>query len=141
MLQHYDNPFQALLALQNQLDARRKSGFLSNYTTAGGTYPPINIFQKGDDYVAIVELAGVDKDKLDIQIKNNTIRLSGEKTANYPENISVHRSERIFGKFDRTITVPVKVDSAAVSAEYRDGILALLIPRAEEDKPRKVAIS
>ena len=141
MLRRYDSPFQALLAIQNALDARKKSKFLSDHTCAGGGYPPINIFQKGDDHIAIIELPGMDKGKLDIQVKDNVIRLSGEKAADYPEQVSTHRNERVFGKFDRTITVPVKVDTDNITAEYRDGTLALHIPRAEEDKPKKVTIS
>ena len=141
MLQTYNSPFQALLALQNALDDRRKSNFLSNMTSSGGAYPPINIFQKGHDYVAIIELPGLKKENMEIEVKDNVIRLSGEKSADYPEKVSAHRRERIFGKFDRTITVPVKVDAEKITAEYRNGILALLIPRAEEDKPKKVLIS
>jgi HSP20 family protein len=52
----------------------------------------------------------------------------------------VHRRERVFGSFDRTIAVPIQIDPDAIRAEMRDGVLALSIPRAERDKPRKISI-
>lgn len=137
----YSNPFEALFDLQRSLDARRKSNWLRDMTSAGGAFPPINIFRQGDDFVAIIELAGIDREELDIQAKDNTIRLSGQKKNNYPNDVSAHRRERVFGSFDRTISIPVKVDADNIKAEYRDGILALFIPQAEEAKPKTVKIN
>ena len=95
----------------------------------------------GDDFVAIVELPGVDKNDLEIEVKENTIRISGRKTISYDEGASVHRRERVSGVFDRTMSVPIQIDPDAVKAEYRDGVLALFIPRAESDKPRAIKIN
>jgi HSP20 family protein len=119
--------------------ARRGSPM--GYTARESAFPPINLFRKGDDFVAVVELPGIDKSKLDIQARNNFIRISGEKSGNDPEGMGTRRRERLFGTFDRTIRVPVRVDADGIKAEYRDGILALFIPQAEEDKPRKVRIN
>lgn len=141
MLTRHQDPFQALFDFQRALNARRQSNWMRDATTSGGAYPPINVFRKGDDFVAIIELAGLDKSDLDIQAKDNVVRLSGKKAASYPEGVSAHRRERVFGTFDRTITVPVRIDADGIKAEYRDGILALFIPRAEEDKPRQVTIN
>jgi HSP20 family protein len=98
------------------------------------------VFQQGDDLVAIVELPGVDKENLNIQAKENTIRIAGQKTIDYPENVSVHRRERLSGAFDRTLVVPMQIDSDRIQAEYNDGLLALFIPRAEKDKPRTIQV-
>ena len=114
---------------------------MGSSTTGMGSFPPINIFQQGDDFVAIVELPGVDKNDLGIDVKENTIRISGKKTINYDEGASVHRRERVWGVFDRTMSVPIQIDPDAVKAEYRDGVLALFIPRAESDKPRTIKIN
>jgi len=141
MLFARSDPFQALFDLQSALDSSLRSDWLGGTTAGTGSFPPINMFQKGDDFVAVIELPGINKADLDIQAKDNGIRLSGKKVADYPEDVSAHRRERIFGSFDRTISVPIKVDADGIKAEYRDGILALFIPRAEEDKPRKVKIS
>jgi HSP20 family protein len=137
----FNDPFEAILALQRALDARYESDWLRSGTAGTGAYPPVNIFQKGDDFVAVVELPGVDKSELQIEAKENTIRLSGRKTFAYGQDASVHRRERVSGTFDRTISVPVQIDPDAIKAEYREGILALFIPRAESAKPRTIEIN
>jgi HSP20 family protein len=140
MMTNFSDPFEALFAIQRALDARKASDWMGSRTTGLGSFPPINIFQQGDDFVAIVELPGVDKNDLGIEVKENTIRISGKKTINYEESASVHRRERVWGVFDRTLSVPIQIDPNAVNAEYRDGVLALFIPRAESDKPRTIKI-
>jgi HSP20 family protein len=118
------------------------SDWLRDSTTSRGAFPPINVFQQGEDLLAIIELPGIDKNDLEIQAKENTIRLSGNKKAvAVPEGVSVHRRERIVGAFDRTLSLPVHLDPNRIKAEYRDGILALYLPRAESDKPRTIAIN
>jgi len=101
----------------------------------------MNIFQKGEDLVAIVELPGIDKSDLEIEAKENTIRIRGKKTIAYGEQASVHRRERISGVFDRTLSVPIRIEPDRIMAEYRDGVLALFIPRADSDKPRSIKVS
>ena len=59
----------------------------------------------------------------------------------YPDGVSVHRHERVAGEFDRTISLPVQLEPDRIKAEYRDGILALFLPRSERDKPRTITIS
>jgi len=140
MVMRFSDPFEALLALQKQLDARLASNWLGNSTANIGAYPPINIFQQQDDFVAIVELPGVSKSDLTIEAKEGTLRISGKKTLDYDDNASIHRRERLAGSFDRTITLPIRIDPDRIKAEYRDGILALFIPRAETDKPRAIQI-
>jgi HSP20 family protein len=102
MLASFSDPFEALFALQRALDARVASDWMGRGTAASGSFPPINIFQKGEDFVAVVELSGVDKNDLEIEAKENTIRIRGKKTIPYGEQASVHRRERISGVFDRT---------------------------------------
>jgi HSP20 family protein len=89
----------------------------------------------------IIELPGIEKDSLNVQTKENTIRIAGKKAITYPEGVSVHRRERVSGEFDRTLSLPVQLDPDRIKAEYRDGILALLLPRSERDKPRSIKIS
>ena len=140
MVTTFTDPFDALFNLQRALEARLESGWLQDLTPSRGPCPPINVFLQGEDILAIVELPGVDKNDLQIQAKENTIRISGRKTVEFPEGVSVHRRERIRGDFDRTLSIPVQLDPNGIKAEYRDGILALFLPRAESDKPRTIAI-
>jgi HSP20 family protein len=135
------HPLDALFDLQRALEARLDSNWLDGSTAGTGAFPPINVFQQGDNLLAVLEVPGVDKSDLEIQAKGNAIRVSGKKVISYPEGVSVHRRERSAGRFDRTLTVPMQIDADAIKAEYRDGVLALLIPRAESDKPRTVPIN
>jgi HSP20 family protein len=135
------HPLDALFHLQRALDAHLDSDWLRGTTGGTGAFPPINVFQQGDDLVAILEVPGVDKADLEIQVKDSSIRVSGKKAITYPENVSLHRRERLTGSFDRTLTVPMQINADAIKAEYRDGVLALFIPRAEADKPRSIAIN
>jgi HSP20 family protein len=136
----FSSPFDALFALQRALESNVASGWLGAGTAGPGSFPPINVFQQGDDFVAVVELPGVEKDSLHIEAKENTIRIAGRKAIKYDQNASVHRRERVTGSFDRTISVPIQINPDGIRAEMRDGLLALHIPRAERDKPRKISI-
>jgi HSP20 family protein len=140
MVTVFADPFDALFNLQRALEARTESDWLQNQTAGQGPFPPINVFQQGTDIVAIVELPGVDKNDLQIQAKENTIRIAGKKAVDLPEGVSVHRRERVFGEFDRTISLPIQLDPDGIKAEYQDGILALFLPRSERDKPRSIKI-
>ena len=139
-MNNFNDPFEALFAIQRALDSRRESDWMGSSTSGIGSFPPINIFQRGDDFVAIVEVPGVEKDSLEIEAKENTIRISGRKTIKYDEGASMHRRERVSGAFDRTLSVPIQIDPDAITAEFGDGVLSLFIPRAESDKPRTIKI-
>jgi len=137
----FADPFDALSSLQQALDTFRTSGWLSAGPSGAGSYPPMNVFRKGDDFIIIAEVPGVKKSDLQVQVKGNTIRLSGTKSVSYPDKAGVHRRERLSGRFDRAMTLPVEINPDAVKAECRDGILALYLTRAERDKPRSVQVS
>ena len=141
MFASFSDPFEALFGLQRALDSRIASDWMGRGTAASGSFPPINIFQKGDDFVALVELPGIDKNNLEIEAKENTIRVRGRKAIAYGEQASIHRRERISGVFDRTLSVPIRIEPGGIKAEYRDGMLALFVPRAEADKPRSIKVS
>ena len=141
MLMTFTDPFDHLFRLQRDLDSRLASDWLDDGTAGAGAYPPINVFQQGHDFVVVVELPGVAKSDIELQAKESTIRISGKKAIDYGDKISLHRRERIAGTFDRTITLPVRIDPDRIKAEARDGVIALFIPRAESDKPRAIAIN
>ncbi len=134
------NTLDTLLALQEALDVAQDTGYFEDATTNRGIYPPVNIFEKGGDLVLVAELPGIKKEDLQLQVKGNTVRLAGERVINYGENISYHRIERKASKFDRTLRLPINVEADQIKAEYKDGILVVFLPRAESDKPRRIAI-
>lgn len=136
----YPDPFDALFGFQRALEAQLASGWLGPSTAGAGGFPPINLFQKGDGLVAVIELPGVEKNDLQIEARENTIRIAGKKAIKYEEGASLHRRERIAGTFDRSFTLPMEINGDRIVAEFRDGVLALFIPRAESQKPRTIKI-
>ena len=135
----FSGPFASLFNLQQTLDASRASSWLESGPSGSGSYPPVNVFRKGDDLVVLIELAGIKKS--DLEIQDNTLRIAGRKAVDYSEKASLHRRERLSGEFDRAVTFPIQIDADRVKAEYRNGMLALFLPRAERDKPKSITIS
>jgi HSP20 family protein len=135
------DPFESLFNLQQALDTFRTSSWLQSTSSGGGSYPPVNVFRRDDDFVVIAEIPGIAKSDLDIQVRGSTLRLSGSKNVNYADNASVHRRERLAGQFDRSVSLPVAIEADKVRAEYHDGILALFLPCAESDKPRSIKLA
>jgi len=135
------DPFDALSSFQQALDAYRTSSWLEASVSGGGGYPPVKVFKKGDDFIVIAELPGVKKSDLEVQVKGRTIRLAGTKTVGYPEKAALHRRERLAGRFDRAMTMPVEINPDRVKAEDRDGVLALFLPRAESEKPKSIRVA
>ena len=115
MIPSFADPFETLFALQRALDSRLASDWIGRGTAAMGSYPPINVFQQKDDFVAVIELPGINKDDLQLEAKENTIRISGKKTVGYQDGASVHRRERVRGEFDRTLSL--RYLAAAVDRE------------------------
>lgn len=140
MVVRMGDPFATLLAVQRALDRASRSNWFGARTSGRGAFPPINVFRQGEDFVIVAELPGVKKEDLDIQVKGDEVRIRGKKTIDYGDDVSVHRRERVAGQFDRTLSIPAELDAEGVSAEYRDGVLALHLPRAESDRIRSVPI-
>ena len=137
----FSSALDTLLALQEAVEAARTSDYFGRSTTSRGTFPSINLFQDGDDTIIMAEVPGVKKDEIQVQIKDNLITISGERKTDYPEKASVHRVERRGFKFNRTMKLPVKVDVVKVKADYESGILKIVMPRAESDKPKMIDIN
>ena len=109
--------------------------------TAPAGFPALNVWMNEDGAVATAELPGVNVKDLEINVVGETLTLSGErKPAEMPKDAVYHRQERGQGKFTRTIDLPFNVDSGKVQATLEKGILRILLPRAEQDKPRKILV-
>jgi HSP20 family protein len=120
--------------LQQQLTSRAED-------TYGTWAPVVDIFEKGDDLVICAEVAGLEQDDVEINIENNTLVLRGERKRKTEfEEKDAYRLERTFGAFTRSFTLPKTVDSDRISASYKNGVLELTLPKAEQAKPRKIEI-
>ncbi len=106
-----------------------------------GWAPAVDLYQNTDNIVAQVELPGMRKEDIEISLHDGTLTVAGERKLESPEGSSTERSERHVGKFRRSLTLPARVDANKVSASYRDGILTITLPKAEEAKPRQIQIN
>lgn len=141
MFANFANAFDTLVKFQNAVEAARRPDYFGRSTTHRGAYPFINLFQEGDNTIMTAEVPGLEKEDINLEIKDNLLRVSGKRKVAFPEKVSAHRLERRNMNFDRTIKLPVKVDPSQVNAEYKNGILKVVLPRAESDKPKSIEIN
>jgi len=108
----------------------------------GAWLPPVDIYETADQEIVLkAELAGLKRDAIDLTVENNTLTIRGQRQPDEAAaDAQFHRSERVFGTFSRSFTLPNTVDAAKVKAEYRDGVLTVRLPRREETRPRQIAV-
>lgn len=106
-----------------------------------GWTPALDLYQDNDNVVAIVELPGMRKEEIDISLHDGVLTIAGKRESSLGEREDTERTERFSGKFRRSITLPTRVDAGKVSASYKDGILTVTLPKAEEAKPKKVEVT
>ncbi len=105
------------------------------------TFPAVNIWASDQDVIATAEIPGIDPAVLDITVKQNVLTISGlRKPEALKDGEVAHRQERLVGDFQRSFRLPFAVDSGKVEANYEKGVLTIRLPRAEADKPKKIAI-
>ena len=97
--------------------------------------------QNSDNVVAILEVPGMRKEDIDISLQDGMLTIAGERQSSSGEGENAERTERFSGKFRRSITLPTQVNAAKVSATYKDGVLTVTLPKAEEAKPKKVEVT
>lgn len=108
---------------------------------ASGYFPRTNLTDLGQQFVLVAELPGVEKEDLQVKIQGRYLELSGVSTPDVPEGYSAHRRERKTAEFTRSFTLPADVEEEAVTAQLRNGLLTITLPKAEAEKPVQVAIS
>jgi len=102
----------------------------------------VDILESKDSYLIRAELPGMKKEDLKTEVNEGTLTLSGERKFEEPANgVEYHRAERVTGKFSRSFYLPQTVNYDGIKATYRDGILEVQVPKADEAKPRQIAIS
>jgi HSP20 family protein len=107
-----------------------------------GWSPALDLYQNNDNVVAVVELPGMRKDDIEISLHDGTLTIAGERKSQSGGNgDSAERTERFTGKFRRSISLPTRVDANKVNATYKDGILTVTLPKAEEAKPKQIQVN
>ena len=129
------DPFRGMRRLQNELNR------MAERSTAGAPeFPAVNAYANQDGVVITAELPGVKSEDLDVSVHRDAVTLSGERQTNTEEAKGYHRRERRQGRFVRTLSLPFMVDPNGVEAAMNNGLLRLKLPRAEEDKPRRINV-
>jgi len=142
------DPFQDLLAIQdemNQLFGRAvgQDGQGRGQGQAGERMwaPALDISERKDAYVVTVEVPGVKADDLDITLEDGLLTIQGERRfTQESSDQQFHRVERRYGSFRRSITLPAQVQAEQIEASFEDGVLEVIVPKAEEAKPKKISV-
>jgi len=107
-----------------------------------GWSPALDVSDDKDNLVVKVELPGLKKEEINLSLHDGVLTISGERKREVEKKDGESfRSERYFGKFQRSVTLPTAVDSNKVNASYKDGVLTVELPKAEEAKPKQIAVS
>lgn len=105
-------------------------------------FPLVNIWSDAERAYVTAELPGIDPEKLDVTVQNDTVTIKGVREPEpAKEGESWLRRERQTGRFVRSFGLPFKVESEHVAARYERGVLTVTLPRIEEEKPRKIAVT
>jgi HSP20 family protein len=104
-------------------------------------FPLLNVREVDHSYVVTAEIPGMKTDDLDIKVEGNTLAIKGErKPENVDESLSFHRRERATGTFQRSLTLPNRIDSEKVTANYNNGALTITLPIEEAARPRQIQV-
>ncbi len=107
-----------------------------------GWTPALDLYQNNDNVVALVEIPGMQKEDIDISLHDGLLTIAGERqSSSASEGDNAERTERFSGKFRRSISLPTRVEAGRVHATYKDGILTVTLPKAEEAKAKKVEVT
>jgi len=145
-------PFDRLSSLREEMN-RLLDGSLAAFGTFGtrgardfglfsGWTPPVDVSQDKEHVYIKAELPGLKREDIDISLQNGMLTISGErKEESEVREGETFRSERVFGRFHRTVSLPTQVDADRVSAAYKDGILTVTLPKAEEAKAKQIQVN
>jgi HSP20 family protein len=139
------SPIGDIFMLQNQMnrlfdDAVHSWPSSSNGTTAWA--PAADIYETETDLVLLADLPGVDPKQIDVRVENNVLTIRGERAfESKVDRDNFHRVERSYGTFMRSFTLATPVDADKIKATYKNGVLQITLPKAEQAKPKKIQIA
>jgi HSP20 family protein len=135
--------FDRFASLRDELDHLFDHSFAPVFRTPGSFShwtPALDVFQDKDQFTIVAELPGLKKEDIELSLQDGVLTISGERKQE-KKNEEGYRNERFFGRFQRSVTLPTGVDGNKVKATYEDGLLKVVLPKAEEAKPKKIDVS
>jgi len=137
------NPMRDMMTMQEQMSRLMNEAYgrRSDEMDYGAWLPPVDLKEEETRYVVDVELPGLKKEDIEVHLENGVLTIRGERRFEKDtQKENYHRIERAYGKFSRSFSLPTRVNPEGISAQYRDGVLQVIVPKAEESKPKKIAI-
>jgi HSP20 family protein len=142
-------PVRELSSIQNEMNRLFNTFFETPTQGNGGGgqalrrwIPAMDLVESGDEFVLRADLPGLSESDVNIELEDNVLTISGErKSESEDRKEGYYRVERAYGSFSRSLTLPEGVDAETVKASFDKGVLEVRIPKPEQRKPRKVAIS
>lgn len=140
------DPFRDVAALQDRINRIFSESFDSSreLDDDGSLYdwrPPVDIYQAAEGYILKVELAGVEKEDVSVEVKDNILTLKGERLLDpQVKDEQYYRKERTFGKFQRSFTLQESIKPEQVKASFKDGVLKIVVPRPTKEKAKQVTV-
>lgn len=136
------SPWAEFEKMRQEMERMARRNADNRFGAGGGSvFPAINITEDADNLYIRAEVPGINPADMEISIENGTVSLKGErKPREVGEKGAFHRRELEYGKFSRAVSLPAKISMDKVSAQSADGILTIVLPKAEEAKPRQIAV-
>ena len=140
------DPFRRVASLQGQInrlfeDSMARSEASDEALTACAWRVPVDIFETEDGICVKAELPGIRKEDISIEVKENILSIKGERVSEpeiQPDRY--YRQERCFGNFHRSFSLRYSIKPEAIKAKYKDGVLEIIIPKPEEERPKQIKI-
>jgi HSP20 family protein len=136
-------PFRELAALQNEMGRwmSHLAGAPADNGHSSTWLPAVDVWETEDELVLSFDLPGISEEKLNVELDDNTLTVSGERErAGEQSGDRFYRYERRFGAFSRSVTLPAGVTEDAVKADYRNGVLEVRVAKPEEPKPKRIEV-
>jgi HSP20 family protein len=140
-------PFRDLAALQDRVNrifedviTRPRRGTDQEDLAAGQWSPSVEIFETPESMVIRVEVAGIEQQALDVELKENSLVVAGDRKFEEAEGRNYHRVERAYGVFRRVFSLPMPVRQDQIHAELKNGVLEITLLKEEKAKPRRVQV-
>ena len=140
------DPFRDVAALQDRINRIFSESFdssreLDDDSSLTDWRPPVDIYEGAEGYVLKVELAGVEKEDVSVEVKDNVLSLTGERLLDPGvKDEQYYRKERSFGRFQRSFTLQESIRPEQVKASYKNGVLTIVVPKPTKEKAKQVSV-
>jgi HSP20 family protein len=139
------NPFNEMSLLQNEMNRLFDTAIQGWPSDSNGTThwkPAADIYEAENELIVNLDLPGVDPKMVDVRVENNVLTIRGERQVQEKQNRdNFHRVERSYGPFARSFTLSTAVDPEKIRANYKAGVLSIILPKAEAAKPKRIQIA